>query len=175
MSVHDRNEQPHPAADATIRTATAALTLRPLTAVHAPIYFEVLDRNRAHLSQHGDYQDEANATEEWVVDHLGEHAPDRYGIWLDQHLIGRIDLVHVEPPRYGLGYWLSHDATHRGYATVACGALIDFARTRRGATDIFAGVTHGNSRSVAVLERLHFEPIADLGTYTRYHLQLDPA
>jgi len=108
------------------------------------------------------HQDEANATTAWVVDNLSQAIPDRFGIWLGQHLIGRIDLVHVAPPRYSLGYWRSYEAPGHGYATAACAALIDYARAQRGATDIFAGVTHGNDRSVALLQRLSFQPVADL-------------
>jgi ribosomal-protein-serine acetyltransferase len=152
----------------------AGLVLKELTVADTQSYYHVLDRNRAHLSHYGDYQDEANATPAWVTDHLSHPAPDRFGIWLDQHLIGRVDLVHAAPPRYGLGYWLSHDATGHGYATTACSTLIDEARSRHRATDIFAGVTHGNHRSVAVLQRLGFQPVTDFDTYTRFQLRLAP-
>lgn len=157
-----------------LTTPVVGLVLQELTVAYARTYYSVLDRNRAHLSRHGDYQDEANATEAWVAEHLTHPAPDRFGIWLDEHLVGRVDLVHAAPPRYGLGYWLSKEATGHGYATTACATLIDYAQSQRGATDIFAGVTHGNHRSVALLQRLGFQPIADFDTYTRFHRRLDP-
>lgn len=163
--------RPSPAARQ-LSTAMPGLILRELTVADAGTYYRVLDRNRAHLSRHGDYQDEADATLEWATDHLSRPVPDRYGIWLGHRLIGRADLVHAAPPRYGLGYWLSHDATGHGYATTACATLVDHARSRHGATDIFAGVTHGNQPSVALLQRLGFRSIADFDTYTRFHLPL---
>jgi RimJ/RimL family protein N-acetyltransferase len=166
-------QPPSPAARQ-LSTAMPGLVLQELTVADAETYYHVLDRNRAHLSRYGDYQDEANATPQWATDHLSQPAPDRFGIWLDHHLIGRADLVHAAPPRYGLGYWLSHDRTGHGYATTACSTLIDYARSRHGATDIFAGVTHGNHPSVAVLQRLGFRSIAEFDTYTRFHLQLSP-
>jgi RimJ/RimL family protein N-acetyltransferase len=166
--------QPPPAPARQLDTENPALVLKELTVADARTYHRLLDRNRAHLSRYGDYQDEADATPAWTAGHLSRPAPDRFGIWLDHRLIGRVDLVHTGPPRYGLGYWLSHDAVGRGYATTACSALIDYARTRRGATDIFAGVTHGNCRSVALLRRLGFQPVAGFDTYTRFHLGLDP-
>lgn len=166
--------QPPTAAVRRLDTVNEGLVLKELTVADARTYYRILDRNRAHLSRYGDYQDEANATPAWATDHLGRPAPDRFGIWLDHHLIGRVDLVHAAPPRHGLGYWLSHDAVGRGHATTACSTLIDYARTRYGATDIFAGVTHGNHRSVALLQRLGFQPVADFDTYTRFHLGLDP-
>jgi ribosomal-protein-serine acetyltransferase len=173
MTPHSANGQPQPAAGRKLSTAMTDLVLKELTIADAQTYYEILDANRAHLSRHGDYQDEANATAAWVTDHLSGPAADRFGIWLNHRLIGRVDLVHVAPPRYGLGYWLSKDATGHGYATLACAALLDYARSQRGATDVFAGVTHGNHRSVALLQRLGFQPIADFDTYTRFHLQLD--
>lgn len=42
-------------------------------------------------------------------------------------------------------------------------------------TDIFAGVTHGNHRSVNLLQRLGFRAVAEFETYTRFHRWLDPA
>jgi hypothetical protein len=37
----------------------AGLVLQELNVTDALTYYRVLDRNRAHLSQHGDFQDEA--------------------------------------------------------------------------------------------------------------------
>ncbi|MFJ8588956.1 GNAT family N-acetyltransferase [Streptomyces sp. NPDC093595] len=59
-----------------------------------------------------------------------------------------------------------------GYATAACTALHGHAARELGATDLFAGVTHGNDRSVALLSRLGFEPVADFEDYTRFRLRL---
>jgi RimJ/RimL family protein N-acetyltransferase len=96
----------------------------------------------------------------------------RFGIRLEGELIGRIDLVPVDPPRYAIGYWLGRNATGKGYATAAAAALIGFAREQLAATDIFAGVTKGNAKSVAVLERLGFQAVAEFESYIRYHLPL---
>ncbi|MFD1146604.1 GNAT family N-acetyltransferase [Saccharothrix hoggarensis] len=152
-------------------TSVPGLVLTPLTAADAPAYYALLDRNRDHLSRHGDHRDEAGGTPAWVAAHLSEPVPDRYGIRLGDRLVGRVDLTHVDPPRYGLGYWLAHDATGHGYATAACAAVLGHARAS-GATDVFAGVTRGNDRSVALLLRLGFRPIAELETHTRFHLPL---
>jgi RimJ/RimL family protein N-acetyltransferase len=42
------------------------------------------------------------------------------------------------------------------------------------ATDIFAGVTHGNDKSVAVLRRLGFARVSSFQRYDRYLLVLAP-
>ncbi|WP_282794582.1 GNAT family protein [Streptomyces sp. CC224B] len=154
-----------------LRTDLPGLVLRPLTVDDADAYYALLDRNRDHLGRFGDYQAERRATPAWVRAHLREDpAPGlRHGIRLHGELIGRVDLIAVDPPRYGTGYWL--DAAHlgAGRATAACAALYAYAARALGATDIYAGVTHGNHRSVALLTRLGFEPVADFADYTRFH------
>ncbi len=78
----------------------------------------------------------------------------------------------VDPPRFGCGYWLAESATGRGIAAEAMRSLIDSAQKDHGATDVFAGVTQGNPRSVVVLERLGFSVSDRFETYTRYRLSL---
>lgn len=157
-------------------TRIPGLVLRALTLEDADAYYDLLDRNRLHLSRLGDYQEEKNATRAWVREHLGQDpGPDlRYGIRLDGELIGRVDLIAVDPPRYGTGYWLDEARTGAGRATAACRALFDHAARALGATDVFAGVTHGNDRSAALLRRLGFEPVVDFESYTRFRLALAP-
>ena len=162
---------PHP----DLATSVAGLVLRELTEADADEYHDMLDRNRDHIARFGDHQDERRASRQGVCGYL-ENQPGtktRYGIRLEGTLIGRADLDPVDPPRYSLGYWLDEWYTGRGYATAACSALIEYARTELCATEVFAGVAHGNEKSVAVLERLGFRPAAELETYTRYRLQLD--
>ncbi|MGA4843883.1 GNAT family N-acetyltransferase [Streptomyces sp. G45] len=163
-----------PAPPPALTTAVPDLTLTALTPADADAYYALLDRNRTHLSRLGDYQEERDATEAWVRDHLSrDPAPDlRYGIRLRGRLIGRADLIAVDPPRYGTGYWLDEAHVGAGYATAACTALYRHAADALGATDVFAGVTHGNTRSVALLTRLGFEQVADFADYTRFHLSL---
>ncbi|WP_088282374.1 GNAT family N-acetyltransferase [Kineosporia sp. A_224] len=78
----------------------------------------------------------------------------------------------VDPPRYGLGYWVRASSQGRGLASAAVGALLEHAQTRCGATDVFAGVTHGNDRSVALLRRLGFVEAATFERYTRFRRRL---
>ncbi|GAA3499154.1 hypothetical protein GCM10019016_062580 [Streptomyces prasinosporus] len=157
-----------------LRTDVPSLTLRVLTAEHTDEYYALIDRNRKHLTQHGDYR--APATSDYETAHAELlHDPDpslRCGILFHSALIGRVDLVAVNPPKYGFGYWLDHEATGHGYATAACRALIEYGATVVGATEVFAGVTHGNDKSGAVLTRLGFKVAETLETYTRYHRTL---
>ncbi|MFF5506192.1 GNAT family N-acetyltransferase [Streptomyces roseolus] len=160
-----------------LATRVPGLTLCVLTAGRADEYFALIDRNRAHLTQHGDY--EALAASDYETAHaelLQDPSPSlRCGVLLHGALVGRVDLVAVDPPKYSLGYWLDHAATGQGYATAACRALIEYGATVWGATDVFAGVTHGNAKSGAVLTRLGFEVAEVFETYTRYHRALAAA
>ncbi|HLU57581.1 MAG TPA: hypothetical protein VKZ81_19165 [Pseudonocardia sp.] len=45
-----------------------------------------------------------------------------------------------------------------------------FAEDVLGATDVYAGVGHGNVRSAALLARLGLTPVARFESYTRFHL-----
>lgn len=157
----------------------AGLTLSALTLRDAHAYFDLVDRNRNHLTKHGDYADLGEATPEWVTQNLSD--PDdknaKFGVWLDGTLIGRVDLSPRVPGHFVLGYCLGGEHTGRGYATMACRALIEYGKAKLGATNIFAGVTKGNTESEALLGRLGFEPIEDKGAYTLFKLPLerDPA
>ncbi len=172
MTGQDASWRLSPCRTERLSTSIPGLTLRQLTAGNAPAYFALLDRNRGHLSRYGDYQDEALATLKWVSEDLARKVPDRFGIWLNHSLIGRVDLVHAAPPQYGIGYWIGRESTGYGYATAACRAIIQHGRCTHDATDVFAGVTHGNKASIGVLRHLGFRPITVLETYTRFRLQL---
>jgi RimJ/RimL family protein N-acetyltransferase len=148
-----------------IPTKLPGLTLRPLA--DADAYHALLTANSAHLTQHGDYRDETIKTLEMVRADLAIPGL-RFGIHHDGTLVGRIDLIAAEPPRYSIGYWLAAPATGHGYATAAGQAIVDLAM-RMGGTDIYAGVTHGNTKSAAVLQRIGFTATVEFDTYTRYH------
>lgn len=112
-----------------------------------------------------------DATPESVSENLNDpnDKNSKFGIWDGNTIVGRVDLTPGEDVgKYVLGYWLGPQYTGRGYATVACTAIIEHGRTSLGATEIYAGVTKGNEASTAVLIRLGFEPFQDMGDYTRY-------
>lgn len=149
------------------------LMLRVLEHSQALELHNLLQQNRDHLTAHGDYTDQVTKScEEVEAELAGDHSDLRFGLRLRGELIGRVDLVPVDPPKYGLGYWVAEKATGKGYATVALQALIGFARSDLRATDIYAGVTRGNRRSEALLGRVGFLPITDFDSYRRFHLSL---
>lgn len=156
------------------RTAHPDLVLNELHPSHARDLYDLLQKNRDHLTVHGDYAEQIAASCADLAAELADNAHSglRFGIFLAHKLIGRIDLVPVDPPRYSLGYWLDQSETGKGYATAAVRALAHYARDRLKATDLYAGVTYGNERSVTLLMRTGFVRVADFEKYTRYHLVL---
>ena len=158
----------------TITTDITNLRLVALSPNDTDAYYDLVDRNRGHLTQHGDWTDLGEATWESLAAslHTPGDRPSQFGIWLDGQVIGRADLNPRTPGNFVLGYWLGGEYTGRGYATAACRALIAYGKAKLGATTIYAGVTKGNTRSEAVLSRLGFQAVADRGTYTRFRLSL---
>lgn len=152
-------------------TALPDLFLGTLGPADAKAFYDLLQKNRAHLTALGDFLNEVSAPlEKWTAEFASDPAPGRrFGIFHEQRLIGRIDLIAVEPPKYGLGYWLDEQSTGQGYATAALSRLLMIARDEIRASDIYAGVTHGNVRSEALLERLGFRRATRFERYTRFH------
>lgn len=144
--------------------------LRRLSAADAPAYYNAVQRNRSHLTALGDYLDEVAASADDFRQRFGNASDPSLlmGIWRNDALIGHVALLHREPPKWGLGYWLAAEATGQGIATTAVGAVLDFGVRELAVEEVLAGVTHGNDKSVAVLTRLGFEPVADFDTYARF-------
>jgi len=155
-------------------TAISGVELRELTGGDALAFYELVHRNRRHLTQYGDYRDLAASTLQDVESYFAD-PPDnniRMGIWRRaDELMGRVDLSPVAPGAFVLGYWIGSEYTGCGYVTGACRTLMDYATRELGAIDFWAGVTHGNRKSAAVLERLGFCFVERLEKHTRFHLK----
>ena len=134
------------------------MQLRELTVIDADQYYALVARNRCHLTQFGNYQEEGAATLEWVKASLARSTSGlRFGIWQAGALVGCAELSPKLPGHYGLGYWLGSEHVGRGVMTTTITRLLKHARDVHDAVAFFAGVTHGNAKSVALLMRLGFE------------------
>lgn len=153
-------------------TSIAGLDLREATAEDAAALFALVQQNRVHLTAFGDYAELVARSQADIAADIVANRPLGFCIVHAGAIIGRADLVAVDPPRYGIGYWLAPGATGKGFATAAILALAQRARDNLGASDLYAGVTHGNAKSVAVLERVGFRRVADFERYSRYHMAL---
>ncbi len=142
-------------------TTRLGVFLRSLDDQDGLAFHHLLRRNAAHLTRFGDYTSSIGKdADHWVEEFSTSDPRLDFGIYEDGVLVGRAALNPVAPPRYGCGYLLSADACGRGLATLALSALVAHSRTTLQATDIFAGVTHGNTASVAVLQRVGFVCVA---------------
>lgn len=152
-------------------TDQPGLTLKRLTSDDIQAYYDLIQSNGNHLGKHQDFKELREA----AVDELAvmvAKAPYSFGIYHAEKLIGEVSLNPKDPGIYVLGYWLDERSLGRGYATGAARTLIAYARERLRATDLYAGVTHGNDASSRILIKLGFEQLQDMGTYTRFHLTL---
>ena len=73
-------------------------------------------------------------------------------------LVGSCDLHRRPSGSVELGYWIAKPFWGLGYATEACTALVDIARTL-GLTSLEGSHFLDNPASVRVLEKLGFEPL----------------
>ena len=155
-----------------VPTERPGLVLRTIGIDDLDAYYALVDRNRGHLNQRGDYPFEASATRDQLATWLSAATDDiRFGIWLDGSLVGRVYLGPVDPPSRAIGYWLGAESTGQGIATIACRAAIEYAR-RLGASEIHAQITKGNDPSIAIVRRLGFEHVEDIENQTRWRLVL---
>lgn len=157
-----------------LATRIEGLVLEPLGGNHAPALHRLMQANRAHLTAFGDFGEQLAASEADLRTELDDHSKGhrRFGIFLAGDLVGQMDILAVDPPRYSLGYWLAEGSTGKGYASAALQSLSSFARDALGASDLYAGVTHGNLASMRLLERAGFILVERFERYARYHLAL---
>jgi len=155
-----------------LATHIDGLFLRPLGEEDLERYAELVATNRRHLTSNGDYRQLIASSIQDLAAELRSAAPGRFGVWICDALIGRVDLIPRDGTNAVLGYWLDREHLHAGYATAACRELLRYGAEDLAITDVWAGVTHGNDRSEAVLRRLEFDEVADMGAYTRFHLDL---
>jgi RimJ/RimL family protein N-acetyltransferase len=158
----------------TLPTEVEGLVLRAHVPDDADALRQLLHDNSAHLLASGDYGAEIVSTvaywrEEFAANGGRSSPPYSFGMWLDgAGMVGRIVLVPVEPPRYGVGYWVAKPQQGKGFATAGLRALVAYAGSL-GASDVYAGVNHGNPASRRVLEHCGFVETADFDSYTRFH------
>lgn len=159
-----------------LTTRRAGLSLRSLADVDADAYTDLTRDNARHLTRFGDHRELVSRSAIGLAEDIAGADPTlAFAVHKNGSLVGSAALVAVDPPRFGLGYLLARSACGRGIATLVVAALLDHAALHLGGTDVFAGVTHGNRRSSAVLERNGFRRIEAFETYDRYHLRMAPA
>jgi RimJ/RimL family protein N-acetyltransferase len=160
-------------------TEVHGLTLRAHVPGDAEPLQRLLHHNSEHLLANGDYGAEIVSTvaywrEEFAANGGTSAPPYSFGMWFDDALmVGRVVLVPVEPPQYGVGYWVAKTHQGKGFATAGLRAIVAYAGSL-GGTDVVAGVNHGNPASRHILELCGFVEVADCATYTRLRRAIEP-
>ena len=80
----------------------------------------------------------------------------KLSIFRNRVLIGGIGLTPEDDGYCEFGYWLGFEYWRKGYATEACNALLNYAKTNTSYKNFRANVYKGNTASSKVLEKVGF-------------------
>lgn len=120
--------------------------------------FDLIDRNRPHLSQHGDDTAKKYPTIEKMTER-NENQTDyeyRFNIWDGDVNVGFAKLTRHAGMPIEVGYYLGAEFQGKGYATKAVAALTDYAIESLHFGAVMAKVAKTNNASLAVLQRAGF-------------------
>ena len=85
----------------------------------------------------------------------------KLSIFRNSILIGGIGLTPEADGYCEFGYWLGFEYWGKGYATEACNALLNYAKTNTSYKNFKANVYKGNTASSKVLEKVGFRQIGE--------------
>lgn len=138
--------------------------LRPLRDRDARGLFEIIDRDRARLRRWLSWLDEhqdVEAVRNLIIRHRRDFARGhsvRLGIEYQDRIVGIIGLQRINRAdrTASLGYWLDSAHERLGLVTRGAAALSRYGIMELGLGRIELAAATGNTRSIAVAERLGF-------------------
>ena len=138
--------------------------LRLLEERHAPVIFDVVERDRAYLREWLPWVDsttEVEHTRAFIRSTLEQFAANEgltVGLWYRNEFAGTVGTHKINWPnrKVEIGYWLAAKFQGRGLITAACRALIDHAFDAWELNRVELHCAVGNARSCRVAERLGF-------------------
>lgn len=161
-----------------IASPDGVINLRQFTLDDAREIFELIDRNREHLSQHGEDTAEKYPTLESVVESIAKPSNlKRLRFALrnaDGEYVGSINLTQDEhnSERGEIGYYLGKKFMGKGYAGRAVEALTRYGLDRLGYQVIFGMVAETNTPSINILTRTGYEETGRKVTERRNEIEL---
>jgi RimJ/RimL family protein N-acetyltransferase len=141
------------------------LALRQLTPEDAQAYFDLIEYDRAHLSQvHGSERDGTADKYKTVEDvRKSIETPEntsklRFGIWDGDVMVGSNNLTPQDEDNYEVesGSWIGKQYTGQHYAVKARELLVNLAFDRLGYQEIVSRVQIGNTASKKSVEKSGF-------------------
>ncbi len=158
-----------------IKTERDDVLLREYVVGDSKAIFDVVNRNREHLSRWGDvtsgkYPDEASVVES--IRHPVSPGRLRMGIWRRNEFVGSVNLAALPAPYHAeVGYWLGQEYTGSGLMTVAVRAITVYAFETVEYFYLKANVRKENVPSQRVLERVGFRVTSAADVYLNYALR----
>ena len=132
---------------------------------HAPALFDVVDANRAHLSQFLPWVGYMQSVEDFKVycrncEMLFQQGREAsFVIFNNNQLAGRIGFHHMvlQNKTAAIGYWLSKEAEQKGIITRSCTTLINYGFNNLQLHRIEIKAAVNNFKSQAIPEKLLFK------------------
>ncbi|OGH03048.1 MAG: hypothetical protein A2798_01300 [Candidatus Levybacteria bacterium RIFCSPHIGHO2_01_FULL_37_17] len=142
-----------------IESKDDSVVIKQLVPDDAQAYFDLVDSDRAHLSQFGDRTAEKYKTVEDVRESI-VNPPNpnkiRFGIWDGKVMVGSDNLTPAENNSAELGSWVAKKYTGHRYAARARKLLIDLAFNRLGLDKVFSVIKPDNLASINSIESSGF-------------------
>jgi len=142
-----------------LRSEDDSVLLMELIPDDAESYFQLVNSDRQHLSQHGD----DTASKYPSVDSVRESilqpknpSKYRFGIWDGDIMVGSDNLTPVDSHRAELGSWIAKKYIGNRYAGRGRKLLVEFAFSQLQLDEVFCEITTGNVASRKSVERSGF-------------------
>ena len=146
-----------------IKEPKGKITLKQFALSDAKEIFELIDRNREHLSQFSDETAQKYPTLESVIDSIqNPKNPKRLRFTIRNKngvFMGSINLTPDEgdPQKGEIGFYMGSEFQSKGYATEATRILSNFALRDLGYQTLYAAVHPDNVASQRVLVKVGYQ------------------
>jgi ribosomal-protein-serine acetyltransferase len=154
------------------------MVLRKFRPEDARVIFELIDRNREHLSQNDEPTADKYPTYESVLEsivHQKNLLRIRFGIWVNDLYVGTRNItLQDDNPSAEVGCYIGKEFTNKGYSTKSLGRIIQYAIEDLKLQEVFARVNKNNAPSLRVMQKAGFTQISEKtrGDKLYYHKPL---
>jgi len=157
-----------------IETSIDGLFLEVIKTSDTDELFDLVQANRSHLTQNGDYSDivEMSREKTKAAIEAGQENTETFGLRYYNKLIGTVSLICHADRIFGLGYWIAAEYSGNGYMTKAVRAIIDMACRKKQAKEVWAGITPSNIPSIKLVSNLGFHLAREQSTHKSYKLEI---
>jgi len=157
-----------------IETSIDGLVLEVIDAADADVLYDLVQANRLHLTQNGDYSDMVGMSREKTKAAIddGQENTETFGLRYHNKLIGTVSLIRHADRIFSLGYWITAEYSGNGYMIKTVSALVDMACREKQAKEVWAGITPSNIPSIRLVSNLGFHLAREQSTHKSYKLEI---